>query len=81
MLVNLLCFSVFAEQVPQHSHAPDPQDFGRHTSVGCTLPLSGTHVTTLAASQSILPDTSAGVDLDGLTDDQTILDQLTDSLT
>ena len=81
MLVDLLGLPVFAQQVPQDTHATDPQDLGGHTSVGCSLALAMAHVTTLATGQGILADSSAGVHLDRLADNETILDQLADILT
>ena len=81
MLVDLLCLAVLAQQVPEHPHAPDPQDLDRHTGVGRSLALAMAHVTALATSLGILAHAGTGVDLDGLADDQTILDQLADVLT
>merc|ERR1712033_7702 len=57
MLVNFLGFSVLSQQIPQDSHAANPHDLHRHTSVGSTLPLAMAHVTALAACQSILANT------------------------
>lgn len=51
-----------------------------HTRVGCALPLAEAHVTALPACLLVLADTSAGVDIRGLLDDEAILDQLADVL-
>lgn len=81
VLVYLLGLPVLAQQVPQHTHAADPQDLGGHTSIGRSLALAMAHVATLATGQGILADTSTGVHLDRLADNETILDQLADVLT
>ena len=81
VLVDLLGLPVLAQQVPQHTHAADPQDLGGHTSIGRSLALAVAHVATLATGQGILADTSTGVHLDRLADNETILDQLADVLT
>ena len=48
MSVDLLVFAVFLEQSPQDSHTPHPQFLNRHASVGSSLALAGTRVTTLS---------------------------------
>jgi len=80
MSVDLLVFAVFLEQSPQDSHTPHPQFLNRHASVGSSLALAGTRVTTLSASKGIFPRTRARVNRLRLLDDQTVLDQPTDVL-
>lgn len=81
VLVDLLGFPVLFEESPEHSHSPDPDNLLGHTSVGGTLPLARTAVTSLAAGLGILADTGARVHRHGLTDDQTVLDELANVLT
>lgn len=51
-----------------------------HTGIGSTLPLAEAHVPSLPARLLILADTSAGVNVLGLFDDEAILDKLADVL-
>ena len=41
MLVDLLVLPVFLEETPKNPHSSHPDDFLRHTSISCTLPLTG----------------------------------------
>lgn len=40
MLVNLLRFSIFAEQSPEDTHSPHPEDLGWQSSLPGTLALT-----------------------------------------
>lgn len=80
MLVNLLVIPVSLEESPENSHPSDPDDLLWHTSVGSTLPLTSSGVPALATSDHVLADPSPGMDSHWLSDDETILDQLSDVL-
>ena len=56
MSVDLLILSVLLEQPSEDSHAPNPQHFDRHSSVGRTLSFSGSGVSALTPSLGILAD-------------------------
>jgi hypothetical protein len=78
VLVDLAGLSVLPQQSPENPLPPHPQDLSRHTSIGGTLSLTGTSVTTLSLSSEELTGTSTGVDGGGLNDDSTVLDEFLD---
>jgi len=78
--IDLLVLSVFLQETTQNAHPSHPQFLDRHTRVGGTLALTGTGVTSLSSSQSILPRSGARMNGLRLLDDQTVLDQTTDVL-
>lgn len=80
MLVDLLGLTVLAEESPEHTHTPDPDDLLGHTGIAGTPPLTGTHVPTLALGNEVLPHASTRVHHRGLPDDETILNELADGL-
>jgi len=80
MAIDLLVLSVFLQETTQNAHPSHPQFLDRHTRVGGTLALTGTGVTSLSSSQSILPRSGARMNGLRLLDDQTVLDQTTDVL-
>lgn len=75
MLVNLSRLTIFSEQSPKNPLPSHPKDLGWHTSLGGTLPLPNTGVTTLALSSKEIERASTGVDCCWLDDDATILDK------
>jgi len=79
--VDLLAVAVLLQQAAQDALALHPHQLGGHAGVCRTLALSESAVAALAARLGVLAHTVAGVDHDGLLDDQTILDQLADVLT
>merc|ERR1711893_430390 len=78
--VDFLGLSVFFKETTEHPHTSHPDDLLRHTGVGGTLPLSGSCVTSLPASELVFADASTRVDSHRLPDDQTILNQFPDVL-
>lgn len=78
--VDLLAVAVLLQQATQHALALHPQQLGGHTGVRRTLALAETAVASLTARLGVLAHPVAGVDHDGLLDDQTILDQLANVL-
>jgi len=81
VLVDLDRSAVLGEQLAKNSHAAHPLDLGGETSIGGTLALTGTSVTSLALGGEELACARSGVDNDRLDNDVTILDQLLDTLT
>lgn len=80
MLVDLACSAVLGEQTTENTLAAHPHDLARHTGVLGTLSLTETGVTTSTLSLKMGTGARARVDGDGLLDDQTIGDELADSL-
>lgn len=78
--VNLLGLPVATEQTTQDPHAAHPGQLLWHTGVGCTLSLTDTHVSSLAACQRVLAAAGPGVDRNRFANDKTILHQFTDLL-
>jgi len=81
VLVDLLGITVLSEESSENSHSADPDDLGGQTGITSTLSLTGTGVSSLSLGEKVLSDSGAGVDHLWLTNDQTILDQLSDVLT
>jgi hypothetical protein len=77
VLVDLSSFSVLSQETTEDTHTTHPDNLAGHTGIGSTLSLTVTHVTTVALSSSTFKDTEARLSDLGLTDDQTILDELT----
>ena len=78
MLVDLSSLPVLSQQSSQDSLTPHPLDLGWHSSLRCTLPLTGTSVSTSSLGSQELTSSSSRVSYDGLLDDLTILDELSD---
>jgi hypothetical protein len=78
VLVDLASFSVLGQETTEDTHTAHPDNLAGHTSIGGTLSLTVTHVTTVTLGSSTLEDTEARLRDLGLTNDQTILDELTD---
>ena len=78
MLVNLSGLPVLPQQPTQNPLPPHPEHLRGHTSVGGTLPLTGTSVATLALRSKEVPGARARVDGGGLDDNAPILDELLD---
>src|SRR5688500_1257711 len=81
MLINLLLYSmitILAKKATENSHATNPQNLRRHTSITSTSTLTSTSVTTLALGRQVLANTSSRVDGGRLLQNETILDQLSD---
>lgn len=73
VLVDLALLTVLAEHAAENALPPHPEDLGRHTSLSCTLALTGTGVTSLGLSSIVSTDARAGVDSLGLDDDVAVL--------
>jgi len=78
--VDLALFTVLAEQAPENTLPPHPENLGRHTGLGTTLSLTGTGVTSLSLSSVVLAGADTRVNDLGLDDDVAILAETTDVL-
>jgi hypothetical protein len=80
VLVNLLLSTVLAEKSTENSEANNPEVLGGHTGDGSTAALTLTRVTAETLGSESGASASARVDLSGLADDKTVLDELADVL-
>ena len=80
MTIDLLVGSILFEQTSQDTQSTDPQNLYRHTSIGGTLSLSGSCVSSLTPGFGILPDPGSRVNGNRLPDDESILHQFPDML-
>ena len=78
VLVNLPGLPVLPQQPTQDPLPPHPLNLRGHTSIGGTLPLTGTGVTTLALRGKEIASAGAGVDGGGLDNDTAVLNELLD---
>ena len=78
VLINLARLPVLPQQPTENPLPPHPLHLGRHTSIGGTLPLTGTGVATLALRGQELLRAGSRVNGGGLDDDATVLDELLD---
>jgi hypothetical protein len=78
VLIDLTSFSVLGQETTEDTHTTHPDNLAGHTGVGSTLSLTVTHVTTVTLSSSTFENTETRLSDFGLTNDQTILDELTD---
>lgn len=78
MLINLSTLSVLSEQTSQDTLSSHPHDGSGHTRISGTMSLTGTSVTTLSLCGSHFTDTETRVNSLGLSNNQTILEQLSD---
>ena len=76
MLVNLPGLPVLPQQPTQDPLPPHPLNLRGHTSIGGTLPLTGTGVTTLALRGEEIASAGTRVDGGGLDDNAAVLDEL-----
>lgn len=81
VLVNLLLSAILGKKTAEDAKTADPEELLGHTGIGGTLSLTETSVTTEELGGVSLSHSEAGVDLDRLADDETILEELTDGLT
>ena len=79
MSVDLTGVSVLSKQSSQNSQSSDPDDLRWQTSLGSTLSLTVTGVTTSSLCLSVSSSSGSGVDGDSLLNDGTVLDQSSDS--
>merc|ERR1719420_1019775 len=78
VVVNLPSLAVLPEEAAKHALPADPEDLGRHASLGRTAALPGARVAPLPARRKILANAGPRVDLHGLANDQAVLDELPD---
>lgn len=81
VLVNLLLSAILLEKTAEDAKTTNPQELGGSTGVGATLSLTNTGVSAESLGGVSLSHSEAGVDLNRLANDETILVELTDSLT
>lgn len=81
VLVDLLLSTVLGKEATEDAKTTNPEELLGHTGVGTTLSLSETSVAAEELGGVSLSHSETGVDLDRLADDETILEELTDSLT
>lgn len=80
VLVDLLGVSVLSEETTENAGSADSQDLVGHTGGGSTLSVTGTIVATSALLSLLGLDTGTGVHSNITSDDDTVLEQLTDVL-
>lgn len=80
VFIDLSSCTVLDEETAQNAKTAHPQDLAGHARVLGTLPFSETRVATGALGVSEDAGAAARVHRHGLLDDQTISDELTDSL-
>lgn len=80
VIIDLTLLAVLAQESSENSLSSDPKDLSRHTSLSGTSALTGTSVTTLSFSEKVQSHSGPGVDSDGLLDDETVLNELANSL-
>ena len=79
VVIDLALLTVLAEESTENSLSSDPQDLGGHTSLLGTSALTRSHVTTLSLGSEVQSNASSRVDGHGLLNDETVLNQLSDS--
>jgi hypothetical protein len=80
VLINLSGSTVLDEQTTENAESSHPEDLAGHTSIGGTLPLTETHMTTFAAGVGESGGSGAGVHGHGFLDDEAVGDEFADSL-
>eukprot|EP00960_Hanusia_phi_P069111 767004-Hanusia_phi.AAC.9 len=80
VLVDLLLLPVLGQEAAENTLAAHPDDLGGETSLGGTLALTETHVSSLPLRLVLSVHARARVDGDRLADDVTVLHQLADVL-
>jgi hypothetical protein len=78
VLIDLASFSVLGEKTTEDTHTTHPDNLAGHTSIGSTLSLTVTHVATVTLGSGTFENTETRLRDLGLTDNKTILDELTD---
>lgn len=80
VLVDLSRGAVLDEETAEDTHAAHPEDLRGHTSVGSTLSLTVATVSALSSGKVQLAGTASRVHGNGLSDDEAIGNELSDSL-
>jgi hypothetical protein len=78
VLIDLTSFSVLGKKTTEDTHTTHPDNLATHTSISSTLSLTVTHVATVTLGSSTFENTETRLRDLGLTDDKTVLDELTD---
>ena len=81
VLVDLLLSAVLLQKTAEDAETTDPEELGGVAGVGGTLSLTQTSVAAQELGGVSLSNAEARGDLHGLTDDNTVLEKLADSLT
>jgi len=76
--IDLARVTILAKKTTKNADTADPKKLRGHTSLMSTLPGTNAHVTALLLSLMHLAHTSTRVHLNGTTDDETIIHELTD---
>jgi hypothetical protein len=80
MVIDLSLLAVLAKQSTKNSLSSDPQNLGGHTSLSGTSAFTRSHVTALSLGLEVQSNSGARVDGNGLLNDETILNQLSNRL-
>lgn len=78
VVVDLALLAILAEQSTKNSLSSNPENLGGHTSLLGTSALAWSVVTTLSLGLEVQSNSGSRVDSDGLLNDETILNQLSD---
>jgi len=79
MLVNLFRFSVFSEEVSQHSLSAHPKHFAGHSGFPGTFSFTGASVSASSFLFQISSSSGTRVHLHGFFHDEAVLDQFTNT--
>ena len=79
VLVNLFGFSVFSEEVSEHSLSAHPEDLGGHSSLSGTSSFTSASVSTSSFLFQVSSSSRARVHLHGFFHDETVFDQFTNT--
>jgi len=79
VLVNLFGFSVFSEEVSEHSLSAHPEDLAGHSGLAGTFALTGAGVATSSFLFQVSSGSRTGVHLHGFLHDETVFDQFTNT--
>jgi len=80
MSIDLLVLAILLQKPSEDSHAPNPQHFDGHPSVGRSLSFAGTRVSALTPGLSILADAGARVNGHWFADNETVFNEFADVL-
>lgn len=80
VLVDLAAGTILDEKTAENTETAHPDDLARHTSIRSTLPLTETTVSTNSSCSCEFPGARSRVHGDGLSDNETICNELADGL-
>src|SRR5579871_5252659 len=81
MLIDLACLSVLSQQSTQDPLSSHPNNTGWHSSLGSTLSLTRTGMSTLSLGSVCLTNAESGMHHRGFLDDETVGVEFADVLT